>query len=151
MGGGNHFKVIFVVSVCVCPCWCSGILVLKYLLRQSTSCSWCNVNCMYHIHLKTLIKDVGVFVCEQFVQLCTPETVKPGTSPPKLCKRPAGEGKGGWEAVSRVCCAGAGSSIRVTAPKGKGAGATSVVKVTELVHLPCPQRSHKPFPLSPGP
>lgn len=59
--GGKSFQSDFVVSVCACLCWCSGILVSKYLLSQRTSCSWCNVNCMYHIHPENINKAMGGF------------------------------------------------------------------------------------------
>lgn len=60
--GGKSFQSDFVVSVCVCPCWCSGILVLKNLLQQRTSCSWCYVNCMYHIHPENINKGLWRFL-----------------------------------------------------------------------------------------
>lgn len=57
---------------------------------------------MYHIHLKPLIKDVGVFVRERFVHLDPRGALTPATSTPT----PMGEGKAVGSSQPRVLCWG---------------------------------------------
>lgn len=87
---------------------------------------------MYHIHLKPLIKDVGVFVRERFVHLDPRGALT--TSTPK----PMGEGKAVWSSQPRVLHWGRELDSRTQR-------CCFVVKVTKLVHFPYPH----PFPSLP--